>query len=166
LKHRVHSKAQSVSNAVVVSTPDLLKLVKGAIYIPNPIDTEHFRPNNATIRHPLKEGLTIDTEVTDIRSALEFCRKNNISLDIEVYDRIKQPVTYKDMPKFLNQYRIYLDIRYVNGIPLANLNKTALEALACGLEVLDYKLHYHKKLPSDHQPIDVASRMESVYEKA
>jgi hypothetical protein len=53
---------------------DLLKLVKNAIHIPNPVDVDHFMPADKG-NNSQKDALIIDTEVTDIRSALEYCKK-------------------------------------------------------------------------------------------
>ncbi|HJS64482.1 MAG TPA: hypothetical protein VJ767_06455 [Nitrososphaeraceae archaeon] len=36
-------RAENNSNLILVSTPDLLKY-SGAIYLNNPIDSEHFKP--------------------------------------------------------------------------------------------------------------------------
>ena len=38
-------KAQTTADAVLVSTQDLLSLAEGATYLPNPIDTEHYKPD-------------------------------------------------------------------------------------------------------------------------
>lgn len=46
---------------------------------------------------------------------------------------------------------------------LKNLSKTALEALACGLDVLDYKLDRRHGLPDEHIPMNVVSRLETIY---
>jgi hypothetical protein len=144
-----------------VSTPDLLQLVAEGVHLPNPIDTDHFKLD--PIKNGQKEALTIDTEVTDIQWALDYCKRNNIVLDIEVYDRMKNPIMYNAMPNFLRRYKIYVDIRYVNKTTLQNLSKTALEALACGLKVLDYQLQYHQGLPIEHNPTNVISRLSTIY---
>jgi hypothetical protein len=156
-----HRKAQAIADAVLVSTPDLLDLVDGATYIPNPVDTEHFSEEN-----PKKDGkkaVTIKSEVTDIQWALNYCKKKGINFDIEVYDRTQRPIMYKDMPEFLKRYDIYVDIRYVNGHVLQNLSKSALESLASGLEVIDYRLKYLRGLPPEHSPSSVISRISSIY---
>jgi hypothetical protein len=67
------------------------------------------------------------------------------------------------MPNFLGQYTDYVDIKYVNETILQALSKTGLEALACGLSVLDYKLNRRHGLPDEYAPINVVSRLESVY---
>jgi glycosyltransferase involved in cell wall biosynthesis len=161
-KKRMHINAQRMADTVIVSTPDLLQLVAKGIYLSNPVDTDHFKPDSL-LKNEQKEALTIDTEVTDIQWALDYCKMHNISLNIEVYNRIKAPIIYKDMPDFLRRYKIYVDIRYVDKTILQNLSKTALEALACGLKVLDYKLKYRQGLPREHDPINVISRLSTIY---
>jgi len=46
---------------------------------------------------------------------------------------------------------------------LKNLSKTALEASACGLDVLDYKLDRRHGLLDEHIPMNVVSRLEAIY---
>jgi glycosyltransferase involved in cell wall biosynthesis len=161
---RLHHKAQKLADVVIVATPDLLQLVAKGIYLPNPIDTDHFKPD-AIPKDNIKQALTIDTEVTDIRWALDYCKKQGINLDIEIHDRMKNPIMYSAMPDFLKSYEIYVDIRYVNKKILENVSKTALEALACGLRVLDYKLKYRKGLPAEHDPKNIVYRLSTIYSK-
>ncbi len=162
-KKRIHSKAQRLTDAVIVSTPDLLPLVSSAIYLPNPIDTDHFTPDKVSSKPDRGRALTMDTEAIDIRLTLSYCKKHNVNSDIYVYNRIKDPIMYGDMPAFLKKYGLYIDIRYVDGKILENLSKTALEALACGLDVLDYKLNRKHGLPDEYAPMNVASRLETIY---
>lgn len=160
--YKNHKKAQTTADAVLVSTPDLLSLAEGATYLPNPIDTEHFKPDENP-RKDRKRALTIDTEATDVRWSLNYCKKNNINTNIEVYDRTQRPIMYGEMPNFLKGYDIYVDIRYVNGHVLENLSKTALESLACGLEVLDHRLEYRRGLPTEYNPSSVLSKISNFY---
>lgn len=163
IKRRIHSKAQRLTDAVIVSTPDLLPLVSSAIYLPNPIDTDHFTPDKISSKPERARALTMDTEAIDIRLTLNYCKKHNVNQDIDVYNRIKDPIMYADMPAFLKKYGLYVDIRYVDGKILENYSKTALEALACGLDVLDYKLNRRHGLPDEYAPMNVASRLETIY---
>lgn len=161
-RYTIHKKAQTTADAVLVSTPDLLSLAEGATYLPNPIDTEHFKPDE-TPRKDRRRALTIDTEATDVRRTLKYCKSHNIDTEIEVYDRTQKPVMYGKMPNFLKGYDIYVDVRYVNGHVLENLSKTALESLACGLEVLDHRLEYRKGLPIEYNPSSVLSKLSNFY---
>jgi glycosyltransferase involved in cell wall biosynthesis len=163
IKKRIHSKAQRLADAVIVSTPDLLPLVSKAIYVPNPIDTEHFSPDKSSSKPERAQALTMDTEATDIQLTLTYCKRHNVKLDIDVYNRIRNPIMYGDMPAFLKKYGLYVDVRYVDGKILENLSKTALESLACGLDVLDYKLDRRHGLPEEYNPMNVTSRLETLY---
>ncbi len=157
-----HIRAQKLADAVCVSTPDLLPLVRSGIHIPIPIDTEHFSPKNNS-KGKLKDAFTINSEVTNIQRALDLCKKNRINLNIEVIYRTKNPILYADIPDFIRGYRTYVDIRYVNDIVLENLSSTALQSLACGLSVLNYKLQFHRGLPSEHDAVNVASQLSKIY---
>jgi hypothetical protein len=157
-----HSKAQKLADAVCVSTPDLLPLVRNGIHIPIPIDIYHFKPDNNSSAE-LKEAFTVNSEVTNIQRALDYCKKNGINLNIEVFDRTKNPIMYKDIPDFIRGYKTYVDIRYVNDTVLENLSSTALQSLASGLKVLDYKLQFRQGLPPEHNAVNVVSQLSGIY---
>jgi hypothetical protein len=157
-----HIRAQKLADAVCVSTPDLLPLVRNGIHIPIPIDIEHFSPKNNS-KGDLKDAFTINSEVTNIQRAMDLCKKNQINLNIEVIDRTKNPILYANIPDFIRGYRTYVDIRYVNDIILENLSSTALQSLACGLNVLDYKLQFRRGLPTEHDAVNVASQLSKIY---
>jgi hypothetical protein len=161
LRKRRHLKAQRLANAVIVSTPDLLRWVTNCTYLPNPVDVDQFKPQR--IYEKKKNALTVKTEVTNTKWALDYCRKNNINLDIEVYDRVQNPMIYANMPNLLRQYTVYVDIKSVNGTVLQALSKTGLEALACGLKVLNYRLEYSEGLPVEHDPKNVVSKLSNIY---
>ena len=157
-----HARAQNMADAVCVSTPDLLPLVRNGIHIPIPIDTQHFSPKSNPDGE-LKEAFTINSEVTNIQRALDLCQKNQINLNIEVIDRTKNPIIYANIPDFIRRYRTYVDIRYVNDIVLENLSSTALQSLACGLSVVDYKLEFRHGLPKEHDAVNVATKLSNIY---
>jgi hypothetical protein len=157
-----HARAQKLADAVCVSTPDLLPLVRNGIHVPIPIDIEHFSSKNSP-NQELKEAFTINSEVTNIQRALDLCKKNQINLDIEVIDRAKNPIIYAEIPDFIRGYRTYVDIRYVNDIVLENLSSTALQSLACGLSVVNYKLEILRGLPKEHDAANVANQLSKIY---
>jgi hypothetical protein len=159
-------EAQNLANEVLVATPDLLTLLHNANYLPNPVDLDHFsKKNNYREQKYNNNALTIHTETGDIQKTLEYCNINNINLKINVYDRTKKPLLYEEIPNFLKQYDIYVDIRVVNGKILENYSKTALESLACGLKVLNYKLEYVDKLPEIHNPVNVVNKLQVLYNR-
>jgi hypothetical protein len=162
LLKRMHIKAQRSADRVIVATPDLINLVKGSVLLHNPVDKEHFnqKSNRSSISG---RAVLINTEVTDVEMAIDYYRRKGLDLNIQIYDRTKNPISYKDFPKFLKSYDIYVDLRFVNNRLLRNLSTTALQALACGLRVLNYNLEYIDKLPAEHDPMNVTSRLSSIY---
>ncbi len=94
---------------------------------------------------------------------MDYCRRKGVNLNIDIYDRTKNPINYKDFPNFLQKYDVYVDLRFVDRKLLGNLSKTALEALSCGLRVLNYNLEYIDKLPLEHYPMNVTTRLSSIY---
>jgi hypothetical protein len=163
-KRRLRIKAQRLADRVIVSTPDLIQLVKGSIFLPNPIDTDHFNNKMSKERSVgVYKGLFVNSEVTDIKLAMNYCKRKKINFNIDIYDRTKNPICYKDIPNFLKKYDVYVDLRFVNQKLLKNLSKTALEALACGLRVLNYNLEYVEGLPSEHCPTNVIKTLSFIY---
>lgn len=161
LQHTV----QKLSDKVLVSTPDLAKLADNSIYLPNPVDTELFNKNNKNDikRDDKYDAITIKTEAIDIQKTLDFFKEQNFSHRMYVYDRITKPIKYGQMPYLLAKYKTYVDLRFVKGKILQNLSKTALESLACGLEVLNYQLKYLKHLSPEHDPVNVVNKLFKIY---
>ena len=159
-------ESQKLANEILVSTPDLLSLLPYAKYLPNPVDVDHFSKDEINHNKVNKNNaLIIKTEIGNSEKVLEYCKKNNIDLKIDVFDRTKSPLLYEEIPNFLKKYNIYVDIRIVNDKILENLSKTALESLACGVKVLNYRLEYLDKLPQMHNPVNVVNQLENIYNK-
>ena len=161
----LRTESQKLADEILVATPDLLSLLPNAKYLPNPIDVEHFSKDNASNNKSDKTALTIKTESGNIEKALQYCKENNIDLKIDVFDRTKTPLMHKEIPDLLKKYSVYVDIRVVNDKILESYSKTALESLACGLTVLNYKLEYVDKLPEMHNPVNVINRLQNIYNK-
>jgi hypothetical protein len=158
----VHKRAQKLADTILVAAPDLLHYLENGIYIPIPIDTDHFKPDRSA-KNNTKEALSIDNIRIDMDLALDYLKKHNINLEIEVYDRTKYPVMYRDMPEFLKRYKVYVDIRFVDGKILDHLSTTAEQSLACGLRVLDYQQQYRHGLPIEFDGKNVVSKLFNVY---
>lgn len=155
---------QQLADTILVSTPDLLKLANKSHYLPNPVDTELF---NESISNQQKDSnydaITIKTEAIDIERAVNYIKDRNLTHNIYIHDRTYNPTPYKDMPDLLKKYTTYIDIKFVNGKLLESASKTALESLACGLQVLNYQLKYTKKLPDEHKALNVVNNLFSFY---
>lgn len=162
LRKRMHIKAQRSADRVIVGTPDLIHLVRGSVLSHIPVDKDHFN-EKSNVPAINERAILIKSEVTDVEPAIEYIRQKGLDLNLEIYDRTKNPISYMDFPNFLKNYDIYVDLRFVNNKLLQNLSTTALQALGCGLRVLNYNLEYIDKLPAEHYPWNVTNKLSSIY---
>jgi len=153
------AEAESKADAILGSTADLKDFVDNIVYVPNPVDTEHFAPGSRSN----DRAFTIRTTRGDSQLVLDYLKSNGISMQVDVVDRETNPIPYAQVPALLKQYSIYVDIKYIDGMLLHAMSKTGLESLACGLSVLDHELKYVGSLPEEHKPEDVASSVLDVY---
>lgn len=155
---------QRLADIVLVSTPDLVKSANKFCYLPNPVDTELFNERISFFDKDYKyDAIPIKTEAIDIQMALNYIKDRNLTHNIYVHDRTYNPTPYKDMPDLLKKYDTYIDIKFVNGKLLESSSKTALESLAYGLQVLNYQLKYTKKLPHEHEALNVIKNLFNLY---
>ena len=155
---------QRLADIVLVSTPDLVKSANKFCYLLNPVDTELFNERISFFDKDYKyDAIPIKTEAIDIQMALNYIKDRNLTHNIYVHDRTFNPTPYKDMPDLLKKYDTYIDIKFVNGKLLESSSKTALESLACGLQVLNYQLKYTKKLPHEHEALNVVKNLFNLY---
>ena len=162
---KLRLEVQTVADEILVSTSDLLSLLPNAKYLPNPVDVKHFSVDEVGKNRSSNNALTIKTETGNIEQTLQYCKENNIDLKIDVFDRTKTPLLHEQIPNLLKKYDIYVDIKMVNNQLLESLSKTGLESLACGLKVLNHKLEYLDKLPEMHNPVNVVTQLENIYNK-
>lgn len=167
IRKRNNLEAIRTADSILVSTPDLLNKIQGVtpILLNNPVDQGHFCKKQGGRFDSNKRYFTFKTEATsDIEWIIKFCKKNGID-NVEIVDRINNPILYAEMPKFLHQYDIYVDVRFVNNTLLENFSKTALESLSCGLEVIDFQMKKWSKLPVDNEPMNAANKVLKIYEE-
>ncbi len=166
-KEILHVLTQILSDYVIVATPDLLDYVytKRKTYIPIPVDTDLFKIEIKKKSIGTKKALSFNTEVSNMSRTQDLLKSNNIELDFEIYDRTMKPILYKDMPNFLKNYNIYVDIRFINDLLLKNYSSTAFQALSCGLKVLDFKLSYTDEFPKQNDPENINYELMRIYSK-
>jgi hypothetical protein len=74
-------------------------------------------------------------------------------------------VRHEDMPTALSEFEYFIDLRKPPGHAQArSLGKAALEALACGLKVVDWTGKTLYGLPPENDPTGVATRWYQVYQ--
>jgi hypothetical protein len=146
-----------LADFIAVSTPNLLEGgPSSATNIPNPVDTDLFRP-----RGPLAEPVSavsfrygMDREAEAVASRL--------GLKLTMLDRWSVP--YDRMPEMLSQFAFYIDMRKPPGhIEARSVGKAALEALAVGLKVVDWKGNLIEGLPAENEPANVAAKWNEIY---
>jgi len=147
------------ADLILISTPDMLDGAPSNVFwLPNPVDTEHFKPipslrNAGTAVYFVKHQRGEDTNWPK-KVAKRY------GLKLYVHDRKINPITYSQMPIFLNAFEYYIDRNYI-----PSLSKTALEALACGLKVITWNDEVVQKLPEEHNPVKVVRKLWSLYQK-
>lgn len=136
-------KSMKKAKKVLVSTQDLLEILPDAAWLPNPVDTERFRPLK---EHNGNKILYFPHWYEDLTGQLRtICEKFGCHLTIQS----AYSVPYEKMHLFLNEFDIFVD-----RFSIKSYSKTALEAMACGLPVLGYKHHLEKtleKMPSQRE---------------
>jgi hypothetical protein len=139
---------------ILVAGPAMLPLHSRAELCPTIIDMDHFHP----MPELREKGLF--TFVNPYAKAMAF-----EGAEVEIIDRHLHPTRYADLPKLLNQYSGYIDVRVhkTRGL-LADFSKTGLEALACGLKVYHGEA-WHTELPEMHRPEVVVQRLLGYYEE-
>lgn len=144
---------------LAVSTPNLLEgAPASAVFVPNPVDTDIFRPV---------------VEVRNPRSALSFRYGmdaeaehlvEDLGLDLTLLDRWS--VKHEEMPQVLSKYAYYVDMRKPPDHGVArSVGKAALEALACGCRVVDWSGRVLEGLPQENNPLEVSMKWNEVYDQ-
>jgi glycosyltransferase involved in cell wall biosynthesis len=145
------------ADAIVCSTPNLLEgAPSSAVHIPNPVDTDIFR------------SLGVDR---DPRSALSFRYgmdseaeqlAKRLGLNLTWFDRWGVP--HDKMPETFSRFAYYVDLRRPPGHHEArSVGKAALEALACGCQVIDWSGKTLQGLPDENRPENVAAKWYELY---
>lgn len=155
-------KIEKMANYVLISTPDLKEFSPQATYIPNPIDIEHFKHE----KPKTSKAFTLVQRNNPYEVIDSFLKQNKIKLEFDVIKTRDKPILYKDMPNFLSQYGLFIDIKCHADCTevvraMSNLGK---QALAQGLTVLNYELKYLKGFPQEHKPENVVKELMKIYD--
>ena len=147
------------ADCVAVSTPNLLEGgPPSAVYVPNPVDTDIFRPapGASDPRSALSFRYGMDAESADVAKKM--------GLNLTMVDRFSVP--HGRMAALLSQYSYFIDMRRPPDHAVAHsVGKAALEALACGLRVVNWEGKVIEGLPAENEPLKVASKWNEVYAK-
>lgn len=153
-------KAEKMADVVLLSTPDLKEFVPEGLYVPNPIDTEHFKKKT-----PISDkAFTLLPPNHTFDLIKNHLTANNIDIEFEAIDTKTSTIQYRDMPKVMSKYGLYIDLKFtINQTLINSLSNTGRQALAGGLKVLNYNLKFLQGLPLEYEPENVAKNLESIY---
>jgi hypothetical protein len=149
------------ADRILVSTPDLISFVDG-IYLPNPIDIEHFSFREIDSNN-LALGFTTSRENRELFN--KILSEHKIKVDLQSVNRGENPIMYESMPKFLSKFEYYLDIKWIyENSPAPALSMTGLQALSLGLKVINYEYKIISSLPQIHHPEKVTNQLKEIYD--
>jgi|TARA_R110000803_G_C11882099_1_gene309873 hypothetical protein len=151
---------------IITSTKDLNEYLNQNnienTLIENAVDTDLFY-----FRDDIKKdnALMFNMKSVDQETSLKIAR-SFVDWKILLINRQKNFIHYEDMPEALNRFRYYIDIKVgllMNGQPSQAISKTGREALACGLEVLNYKGEIVQGLPIEYTPEYQVNKLIDLY---
>jgi glycosyltransferase involved in cell wall biosynthesis len=148
------------ADAVLVSTPNLLEGAPyGATYLPNPIDTDIFYPTPNKVDGT--SALTFPHGAEDVAERL--AEEHGLKLTVHLRN-----TPFLEMPDLLRQFNWYIDTKRNNQGRLlcrrgGSGSMTGLEALACGLKVINSDGDIREGLPPQHRAVNVVKALASIY---
>ena len=139
-------KALNSIKTIFVSTDDLKLFAPDAVVFVRPVDLTMFR--------------NLNYQRKDIGLCLTQDRYKQVILDMQlgnetgifIVDRIANKIRYEDMPKILNGYTYYYDVKFQPTHPpslIPSMSQTGLQALACGVAVWSNGV-WHYRFPDEH----------------
>lgn len=149
--------AAQKAERILVAGEQLLQYHPRAQLLPTPVDTEIFKP-----MLELRKGGSLMFEMAHCDTA-KALQQADIA-PITIINRSTNAISYQELPKYLNQFGGYIDVKYhkQRGL-LTDFSKTGLEALACGLKVL-HNGQWLDELPEHHKPENVVKQLIGIYE--
>ena len=150
------------ADAVTVVSGNLLKgAPSGATLIPNPVDTDLFFD-----LHQHARGTALYSNYYAQEEAMVLAKAKGIG-KVDILDRWKNPVPYRDMPALLAKYEYFIDVRRsprVSDEIIDCVSKNALEALACGTKVIAWDGRVLESLPEEDKPDNAARAYFELYQ--
>ena len=144
----------------MVSTLDLLEgAPEGTVYLPNPVDIDIFNPPLHKADHD--SALTFSHGAVDV--AEKLAEEHGLTLTVH-----PRNMKFLEMPGLFGQFSWYIDTKRNNKGTLlcrsgGSGSLTGLEALACGLKVINSDGEIRVGLPDQHRPQNAVMMLEPIY---
>ena len=150
--------ALKIADQILISTPDLLKYCREAIWLPNPIDPR-FKPLSSErhgalyFRHRYEFLHGYEPEILAQEALAKVASTEFLTI-------MEPGIPYEKMPEFLNRFEYFVD-----RFTIPSLSKTALEALACGCKVVSWKglITNPEKIIKNHSLQSVTEKLVDIY---
>lgn len=115
---------------VLYATPDMVEVLRyreDAEYMPTPVDISKFYPHERDGNDGNLQALYFNKQYEKLpQKIVALCKDNNVDLHV-----LTANIPYHAMPSLLNKHDIFID-----RFTIHSYSKTALEAMACGLNVI------------------------------
>jgi len=163
LKEKIRHKNEKLVDVILVSTPDLLEYdyEKQPYYVPNPVDTDLFKPQKRVLNNKCFVSLKKDNDKEQFKKLMA---NQDVELDMqENKNGYVGSIQYKNFPDKLAQYEYYADIPIQDGKIIKAHSVCGLQSLAMGLKVINYNFQIEAGLPSYHLPENVVQELEKYY---
>ena len=153
---------EKLTNAIILATPDLIEYEysKQPYYIPNPIDTELFKPiqivENSKTLIALKHSQSKSRTLCDLI-------KNGFNVTLDCIDRDER-IYFEDFVEKLKQYEYYADLPVINGKMIHANSVSGLQAMAMGIKTISWDYSVSDTLPEYHKPERVVKEIQKIYQ--
>ncbi len=157
------------ADQIIVSTPDLLEgSPEGTQYLPNPVDERLIEIIKKGMKGIEKIPMAIHCDRYAKDEAIEYAKR--FDLEEVIHDRDKVPLPHAAFLSMIAQYTHYIDVKrdFPGHIAESKIlqahSMTGLEALALGLNVIDWGGRICKGQPREHRSFNVASKLNEIYQ--
>lgn len=150
---------EKMVDQILLSTPDLLSYNYNSkpIYIPNPVDTDHFhitnRKNNGNCLFFPKLG---QSKYETIRLLMEY------GIDVNLVTPTK--VDYKNLPELMKSFEFVCDVSIVNCKLIPANSMMGLQGMSMGIKTIQPDFTIKDTLPVNHTPEFTVKLLSEIYD--
>lgn len=158
------------ADVILYSTENMgehLKYIQSAsvYYVPNPIDTDIYRPIENKER--VDEAVMFTMRYLNLQAVKDYLAIH-CPWKYSIHDREKLPIPFHQIPEFYSGFTSFIDVKIVNSEktddkPGRAMSNSGLQALACGLKVFNYNNDILMGLPEQHTMEYHADLMDRIY---
>jgi len=144
---------------ILVSTPDLLQFDYNIhpIYVPNPVDIEHFKPKT----NPKNNDCLFLPKLNQSKHGTYRLLLHH-GLDVNLVTPVR--VDYKELPEIISYFEYCCDIPIVNNEIVAANSMMGLQSMSMKLKTIQHDFTVKSELPANHHPQFTVKLLREIYE--